>query len=68
MAMASIRALYPKDGITLHDVGLRAGLQLVKVEWIKRERAAGVRHCELVTEIEKLDGTFSSALTLNARA
>ncbi|MCY3878981.1 MAG: hydroxymethylglutaryl-CoA lyase [Rhodobacteraceae bacterium] len=46
---------YPKGRITLREVGLRDGLQMVrtfpstraKQEWLTREHAAGVRHFEI---------------------
>ena len=46
---------YPNDRVTLREVGLRDGLQLVKAfpstaakrDWLAREYAAGVRHFEL---------------------
>lgn len=46
---------YPKDRVTLREVGLRDGLQLVKrfpsteakLDWLCREYAAGVRHFEV---------------------
>ncbi|GGH45158.1 hydroxymethylglutaryl-CoA lyase [Frigidibacter albus] len=46
---------YPNDRVTLREVGLRDGLQLVKAfpstaakrDWLAREHAAGVRHFEL---------------------
>lgn len=46
---------YPADRITLREVGLRDGLQIVrswpstaaKIDWLTREHAAGVRHFEL---------------------
>jgi hydroxymethylglutaryl-CoA lyase len=48
-------AAYPADRVTLREVGLRDGLQLVrqwpsseaKRDWLRREHAAGVRHFEL---------------------
>ncbi|WP_436636893.1 hydroxymethylglutaryl-CoA lyase [Microbaculum sp. FT89] len=48
-------ALYPNDTVTLREVGLRDGLQLVKTwpstvakhDWIAREYAAGVRRFEV---------------------
>ncbi len=48
-------AIYPSDRVTLREVGLRDGLQLTsafpstedKLEWLRREHAAGVRHFEL---------------------
>jgi len=53
--MTDLGALYPTDLVTLREVGLRDGLQLVKsfpstaakVEWLKREYAAGVHHFEV---------------------
>jgi hydroxymethylglutaryl-CoA lyase len=46
---------YPAGRITLREVGLRDGLQIVrswpstaaKIDWLTREHAAGVRHFEL---------------------
>lgn len=48
-------AAYPADRVTLREVGLRDGLQIVKSypsttakqEWLAQEYAAGVRHFEL---------------------
>jgi len=59
--MPDINALYPKDRITLREVGLRDGLQMVtqypstigKRDWIKQEYAAGIRHFELGTYLPK---------------
>ncbi len=53
--MADLMHLYPHDRVTLREVGLRDGLQLVKSfpstaakrEWIRQEYAAGVRHFEV---------------------
>ena len=53
--MTSIETIYPNDRVTLREVGLRDGLQLVKkfpstaakIDWIRREAAAGVRHFEV---------------------
>ncbi len=53
--MVDIAQLYPEGRVTLREVGLRDGLQLVKTfpstaaksEWIRREYAAGVRHFEV---------------------
>ncbi|MEQ8346400.1 MAG: hypothetical protein RIB84_15585 [Sneathiellaceae bacterium] len=50
-----IHAIYPAGRVTLREVGLRDGLQLVKRfpstaakrDWIAREHAAGVRHFEI---------------------
>lgn len=47
--------IYPANRVTLREVGLRDGLQLVKTfpdtdakrEWLVREHAAGVRHFEV---------------------
>lgn len=49
--MSRIEDLYPEGRVTLREVGLRDGLQLVKTwpstaakqDWIRREAAAGVR-------------------------
>lgn len=93
MTMTDLGALYSTDLVTLREVGLRYGLQLVKsfpstaakVEWINREYAAGVRHFEvgsflpasrmpqfadvreLIVEVGKLEGAYSSALAMNER-
>lgn len=53
--MTRLAHIYPADRVTLREVGLRDGLQLVrqfpstaaKIDWIDREHAAGVRHFEL---------------------
>lgn len=53
--MSRVGVIYPKDRMTLREVGLRDGLQLVdqfpstqeKIAWIDAEYAAGVRHFEL---------------------
>ncbi|PWW00294.1 hydroxymethylglutaryl-CoA lyase [Hoeflea marina] len=53
--MSRIAPIYPADRVTLREVGLRDGLQLVKTwpgtgdkaEWLRREHAAGVRHFEV---------------------
>lgn len=53
--MSRLSHIYPTDRVTLREVGLRDGLQLVKqfpsttakLDWLARERAAGVRHFEL---------------------
>lgn len=53
--MSRLSAIYPPDRVTLREVGLRDGLQLVKafpstaakLDWLAREHAAGVRHFEL---------------------
>lgn len=47
--------IYPSDRVVLREVGLRDGLQLVKrypsteakLEWLRRESAAGVAHFEI---------------------
>lgn len=53
--MSDLASIYPNDRITLREVGLRDGLQLVKTwpdtnakrDWLRREHAAGVRHFEI---------------------
>jgi hydroxymethylglutaryl-CoA lyase len=53
--MSTLARIYPNDRITLREVGLRDGLQLVKTwpdcnakrDWLNREYAAGVRHFEI---------------------
>ena len=53
--MSRVSRVYPTDQVTLREVALRDGLQLVKSfpsteakrEWIEREYAAGVRHFEV---------------------
>ncbi len=53
--MSRLSSIYPSDRVTLREVGLRDGLQLVKawpsteakVEWLRREGTAGVRHFEV---------------------
>ena len=53
--MSRIAAMYPSDRVTLREVGLRDGLQLVKqppstqdkIDWLAAEVAAGVRHFEI---------------------
>src|SRR5215475_13223466 len=53
--MSSIRGIYHSSRVTLREVGLRDGLQLVKTfpsteakrRWIRDEYAAGVRHFEV---------------------
>lgn len=52
--MSRAAALFPADRVSLREVGLRDGLQLVrqfpdtaaKQEWVEREYAAGVRYFE----------------------
>ncbi len=59
--MAEIDHVYPPDRITLREVGLRDGLQMVdewpstkgKRDWIAREYAAGIRHFELGSFLPK---------------
>lgn len=53
--MTSVNRIYPPDRVSLREVGLRDGLQLVKrfpsteakLDWLRREYAAGVRHFEV---------------------
>jgi hydroxymethylglutaryl-CoA lyase len=53
--MTRIQEVYPTDRVTLREVGLRDGLQLVKKfpstsakqRWLRDEYAAGVRHFEV---------------------
>lgn len=53
--MTAARDIYPADRVTLREVGLRDGLQLVgkfpsteaKQRWVRDEYAAGVRHFEV---------------------
>jgi hydroxymethylglutaryl-CoA lyase len=53
--MSSVQDIYPINRVTLREVGLRDGLQLVKTfpltdakrRWIRDEYAAGVRHFEV---------------------
>jgi hydroxymethylglutaryl-CoA lyase len=53
--MSRLAEIYPNDRVTLREVGLRDGLQIVehfpstaqKIEWLRREHAAGVRHFEV---------------------
>ncbi len=52
--MTNWSEIYPDDGIVIREVGLRDGLQLAKgfpstagkIEWLKREYDAGIRHFE----------------------
>jgi hydroxymethylglutaryl-CoA lyase len=61
--MSNVHDIYPDDSISLREVGLRDGLQLVKTfpsteakrRWIAREYDAGVRHFEV--------GSFLPAMT-----
>jgi len=53
--MSRVSRIYPSDKVTLRDVSLRDGLQLIreipstasKIEWMRGEYTAGVRHFEL---------------------
>jgi hydroxymethylglutaryl-CoA lyase len=53
--MSRVQDTYPNDRVSLREVGLRDGLQLVKTfpstlakqRWIRDEYAAGVRHFEI---------------------
>src|SRR3954465_16029847 len=53
--MSRIEQIYPADRVSLREVGLRDGLQLVKKfpstaakqSWVREEYAAGVRHFEV---------------------
>jgi hydroxymethylglutaryl-CoA lyase len=53
--MTRVQEIYPQNRITLREVGLRDGLQLVKSfpsteakqRWVREEYAAGVRHFEV---------------------
>jgi hydroxymethylglutaryl-CoA lyase len=53
--MSKIQEIYPEGRVTLREVGLRDGLQLVKKfpstsakqRWVREEYAAGVRHFEV---------------------
>ena len=53
--MRRVVDIYPSDLLTLREVGLRDGLQMVKqfpssavkTDWLTREAAAGVRHFEV---------------------
>jgi hydroxymethylglutaryl-CoA lyase len=53
--MTRLQDIYPTDKVSLREVGLRDGLQLVKTfpstaakqRWIREEYAAGVRHFEV---------------------
>ena len=54
-AMTRVQDIYPDNKVTLREVGLRDGLQLVKKfpstsakqRWVRDEYAAGVRHFEV---------------------
>ena len=53
--MSGVSEIYPIDGVTIREVGLRDGLQLIKswpdtqqkTEWIIAESKAGIQHYEL---------------------
>jgi len=53
--MTRVQDVYPDDRVSLREVGLRDGLQLVKTfpstaakqRWLREEYAAGVRHFEV---------------------
>jgi hydroxymethylglutaryl-CoA lyase len=53
--MSNVQGIYPGGRVTLREVGLRDGLQLVKTfpstdakqRWVRDEYAAGVRHFEV---------------------
>src|SRR5450432_4877228 len=53
--MTRVQEVYPGDRVSLREVGLRDGLQMVKTfpstlakqRWIRDEYAAGVRHFEV---------------------
>src|SRR6202140_912364 len=53
--MSRVQDIYPNDRVSLREVGLRDGLQLVKKfpstsakqRWIRDEYSAGVRHFEV---------------------
>src|SRR5229473_2351718 len=53
--MTRVQDVYPADRVSLREVGLRDGLQLVKTfpstaakqRWLRDEYAAGVRHFEV---------------------
>src|SRR3954471_23565468 len=53
--MSRIQEIYPAERVSLREVGLRDGLQLVKKipstdakqRWMREEHAAGVRHFEV---------------------
>lgn len=59
--MPDIAAIYPPDRISLREVGLRDGLQMVarypstmgKIDWIKQEYDAGIRHFEVGSFLPK---------------
>src|SRR6195256_348097 len=53
--MTQVKNVYPDDRVTLREVGLRDGLQMVKTfpstaakqRWLREEYGAGVRHFEV---------------------
>ena len=53
--MNRVSEIYPPNRVTLREVGLRDGLQLVKawpdtqqkINWLKAERNAGIKHYEI---------------------
>ena len=59
--MTDINTIYSPDRISLREVGLRDGLQMVKtfpttqgkIDWIHQEYDAGIRHFELGTFLPK---------------
>lgn len=59
--MSDTNSIYPPDQITLREVGLRDGLQMVntwpttqgKTDWIEQEYAAGIRHFEIGSFLPK---------------
>ena len=59
--MADINNTFPPNRVTLREVGLRDGLQMVKtypstagkIDWIKQEYDAGIRHFEIGTFLPK---------------
>ena len=59
--MSRVSAIYPSDKITIREVGLRDGLQLVKSwpdtkqksKWLVSESNAGVKHFEIGSFLPK---------------
>lgn len=59
--MADIGDIYPPNRVSLREVGLRDGLQMVarypdtkgKIAWIEQEYAAGIRHFEIGSFLPK---------------
>lgn len=55
--MTEAASVYPPDRVSLREVGLRDGLQMVsswpdtagKIDWIRQEYEAGIRHFEIGT-------------------